>query len=350
MRISEILVRWYHDHKRDLPWRKTKDPYAIWVSEIILQQTRVVQGIDYFHRFMNRFPDLQSLAEARIEEVLRVWQGLGYYSRARNMHAAAEQVIMDYGGVFPSSYREMLKLKGIGPYTAAAIASIAFNEPRAVIDGNVHRVLARLFGLFEPPGVAGAKCGICRQAEALLDRARPGTHNQAIMEFGALVCTPANPSCRSCPLQTQCTAFIKNQVKELPVRSKQIKQKQRYFHYFIMQSENGILIGQRTGKDIWQHLFEFPLIETARPISPARLMESPSWNQLFMNSQVKPVRVSKIIRHILTHQVIHAKFYHMDNFPDDNIIKSSFQEVPLSAIGKYPVPKLIENYLEILID
>jgi A/G-specific adenine glycosylase len=350
MKISEILIRWYHDHKRDLPWRKTRDPYAIWVSEIILQQTRVVQGIDYFHRFMNRFPDLHSLAEARIKEVLRVWQGLGYYSRARNMHAAAEQVIMDYGGRFPSAYREMLKLKGIGPYTAAAIASIAFNEPRAVIDGNVHRFLARFFGLFEPARATGAKCGICREADALLDQARPGIHNQAIMEFGALVCTPANPSCSSCPLQTSCTAFANNQVKELPVRSKQIKRKQRYFHYFIMRSENGILIRQRAGKDIWQHMFEFPLIETTRPISPGRLMESPSWNKLFFNSRAKPVRISKMISHILTHQVIHAKFYHMDYFPYDNSIRSSFQEVPLSAIGKFPVPKLIENYLKILID
>lgn len=350
MKISDILARWYDDHKRDLPWRKTKDPYAIWVSEIVLQQTRVVQGIDYYHNFMNRFPDLQSLTDAKIEEVLRVWQGLGYYSRARNMHAAAGQMIMDHGGKFPSSYGEMLKLKGIGPYTAAAIASIAFNEPRAVVDGNVHRLIARLFGLFEPPGLAGAKCGICRQAEALLDQSKPGLHNQAVMEFGALVCTPANPSCRSCPLQKYCAAFGNNQVKELPVRSKKIKQKQRYFHYLIMHSGNRILIRQRTGKDIWQHLFEFPLIETPRPISPGRLMESPSWQQIFMHGGGKPIRVSKIIRHILTHQVIHAKFYHLEYFPADNEFKSSFQEVPLSEIGNYPVPKLIENYLEILID
>ena len=234
MKIGDILACWYNDHKRDLPWRQTKDPYAIWVSEIVLQQTRVAQGIDYYHNFMARFPDLQSLAEAEIEEVLRVWQGLGYYSRARNMHAAAEQVIVDYGGEFPSSYGEMLKLKGIGPYTAAAIASIAFNEPRAVIDGNVHRVIARLFGLFEAPGLARAKCGICRQADAMLDRTRPANHNQAIMEFGALICTPANPSCLSCPLQKYCVAFGKNQVHELPVRKKKIKQKHRYFHYLIL--------------------------------------------------------------------------------------------------------------------
>jgi A/G-specific adenine glycosylase len=350
MKISPILVRWYNDHKRDLPWRKTRDPYAIWVSEIILQQTRVAQGIDYYHRFMNRFPDLQGLAEAQIEEVLNVWKGLGYYSRAWNMHAAAGQIIKEYGGVFPSTYQEMLKLKGIGPYTAAAVASIAFNEPRAVIDGNVHRVIARLFGLFEPPGLVPAKCGICRQAEALLDRAEPGIHNQAIMEFGALICTPSNPSCQSCPLQKHCVAFGKNQVMELPVRSKQIKKKHRYFHYFVMRPGNGILIRQRTGKDIWQHLFEFPMIETPRSISLGRLMESPSWKQLFLSSRVTPFRVSKMIRHILTHQVIHAKFYHLDYFPANKSIGSSFLEVPLSEIGNYPVPKLIENYLDILID
>ena len=350
MKISDILARWYDDHKRDLPWRKTRDPYAIWVSEIVLQQTRVVQGIDYYHNFINRFPDLQRLAEAKIEEVLRVWQGLGYYSRARNMHTAAGQMMRDYGGVFPSSYEEMLKLKGIGPYTAAAISSIAFNEPRSVIDGNVHRVIARLFGLFEPPGMAGVKCEICRKADALLDRAEPGIHNQAIMEFGALVCTPANPSCRSCPLQEHCEAFMKNQVMELPVRNKKIKQKHRYFHYLIMHSENSILMRQRTGKDIWQQLFEFPLIETSGPMSPGRLIESPSWKQMFIHEQGKPVRVSKMMRHILTHQVIHARFYHLDYFPADNAFQSSFQEVPLSEIGKFPVPKLIENYLEILID
>jgi A/G-specific adenine glycosylase len=350
VKISDILARWYYDQKRDLPWRKTKNPYAIWVSEIILQQTRVAQGIDYYHRFMKRFPDLQSLANAKTEEVLKVWQGLGYYSRARNMHAAAGQIINEHRGVFPSTYQEMLKLKGIGPYTAAAIASIAFNEPRAVIDGNVHRVIARLFGLFEPPGQVPAKCGICKQAEALLDLAEPGIHNQAVMEFGALVCTPANPSCQSCPLQRHCAAFRKDKVGELPVRSRHIKQKHRYFHYFIMHSGNRILIRQRTGKDIWQDLFEFPLIETPRPVSAGRLMESPSWNQLFMNRPVKPVRVSKIFRHTLTHQVIHAKFYHLDIFSADNVLRSSFREVPLAELRKFPVPKLIENYLEILID
>ncbi len=350
MKISDILARWYDDHKRDLPWRKTEDPYAIWVSEIILQQTRVVQGINYYQNFMSHFPDLPSLAETKIEEVLKVWQGLGYYSRARNMHTAARQIIMDFDGVFPTSYGEILKLKGIGPYTAAAIASIAFNEPRAVIDGNVHRVIARLFGLFEPPGMAGEKCGICRQADALLDRTRPGTHNQAIMEFGALVCTPANPSCLTCPLQKHCAAYGKNQVKELPVRSQKIKQKHRYFHYLIMHSGDKILIRQRTGKDIWQHLYEFPLIETPRSMSPGSLMESPYWKEIFMHRWNKPLRVSRNIRHILTHQVIHAKFYHLDYFPGDQAIKSSFLEVSLSEIGKYPVPKLIENYLEILID
>lgn len=350
MKISNILARWYHDHKRELPWRKTRDPYAIWVSEIILQQTRVVQGIDYYHNFISRFPDLQSLAKAEIEEVLRVWQGLGYYSRARNMHTAARQITMDYGGVFPSSYKEMLKLKGVGPYTAAAIASIAFNEPRAVLDGNVHRVIARLFGLSDPPGMNGAKCGICRKADTLLDRKEPGIHNQAIMEFGALICTPASPSCRSCPLQGHCEAFLKNQVMELPVRRKKIKQKHRYFHYLIMQSGNRILIRQRTHRDIWQHLFEFPLIETGGPMSPGHLMESPSWKQLFRHKRGKPVRISNTIRHVLTHQVIHAKFYHLDYFPADNTNKSAFQEVSLSEISKFPVPKLIENYLEILID
>jgi A/G-specific adenine glycosylase len=350
VKISNILAAWYQDHKRDLPWRLTRDPYAIWVSEIILQQTRVLQGVEYYRSFMEQFPDLRSLAEARLEKVLRIWQGLGYYSRARNMHAAAHQIVMDHGGVFPSTYQEMLTLKGIGPYTAAAISSIAFNEPQAVVDGNVHRVLARLFGIYEPYSTAGSKCKICQQAEVLLDRSEPGIHNQAIMEFGALVCTPANPSCQFCNLQTHCTAFKNNLVNELPVRNKAIKRKQRYFHYFIVNSDNGILIRQRTGKDIWQDLYDFPLIETPRQETLKGLIKSPNWHQWFGDNEVRPDRISKIFRHILTHQVIHAKFYHLAHVPPDMLTGSPFLEVPISEISKYPVPKLIENYLPILSD
>jgi A/G-specific adenine glycosylase len=349
VKISETLIRWYQHNKRDLPWRKTKDPYAIWVSEIILQQTRVSQGIDYYRRFMHLFPDLESLAGATIEEVLKAWQGLGYYSRARNLHAAAIQIVHVHGGRFPSNYRELMGLKGIGTYTAAAIASIAFNEPRAVIDGNVHRVIARLFGLSDPPGRRGPGA-ISRQAAELLDEASPGTYNQAIMEFGALVCTPVNPSCVSCPLQECCIAYRCGQVDELPVKGKNIRQRHRYFHYLIIRTGDRILVRQREKRDIWQHLFEFPLIETSRPTSPARLMESPSWNQLFMSREVRPARVSGTIRHMLTHQVIHARFYHLDNLPSGLVPGLPFREVPFTDISQLPVPKLIENYLDRLID
>lgn len=349
MKINEILIWWYQNNKRDLPWRRTRDPYAIWVSEIILQQTRVSQGIDYYCRFMNRFPDLVSLAGAKIEEVLKAWQGLGYYSRARNMHAAAVVMVSVHGGKFPSTYRELMGLKGIGPYTAAAIASIAFDEPRAVIDGNVHRVIARLFGFSDPPGGRGSGA-ISRKARELLDEAAPGIYNQAIMEFGALVCTPANPSCGSCPLQECCIAYRRGQVEKLPVKGKNIKQRHRYFHYFIIKSGDRILVRQRENKDIWQWLFEFPLIETSHPTSPVGLMESPSWNQLFMNREVRPSRVSGTIRHRLTHQVIHARFYHLDGIPAGLASGLPFQEVPLNDISKLPVPKLIENYLDRLID
>ena len=350
MKIRKILAGWYKDHKRDLPWRRTRDPYAIWVSEIILQQTRVIQGKDYYLRFMERFPDVRLLAGSKIEEVMRVWQGLGYYSRARHMHAAASQIIREYGGIFPSDYQEILKLKGIGPYTAAAIASIAFNKPHVVIDGNVHRVLARLFGLSEPPGRKGPDCQICVKAEAILDRTDPGNHNQALMEFGALVCLPANPACPSCPLQALCKAYALNRVGELPVRGKPTKQRHRYFHYFVLHTDSRILIRQRTEKDIWQQLFDLPLIETPRPTSTGQLMESPSWKALFGNSQAKPVKVSRIFKHTLTHQVIHAKFYHLDYLPENWALNPSFRVVPLSEISKFPVPKLIENYLKILMD
>jgi A/G-specific adenine glycosylase len=349
VKISEILIRWYHDHKRDLPWRKTRDPYAIWVSEIILQQTRVSQGIDYYYRFMKRFPDLESLAGAETGEVLKAWQGLGYYARARNMHAAALQMVRVHGGKFPSTYRELLGLNGIGPYTAAAIASIAFNEPRAVIDGNVHRVIARLYGLSDPPG-RSASGAISRQAAMLLDESAPGIYNQAIMEFGALVCTPASPSCGSCPLQESCSAYQRGQVDVFPVKDKNIRRRHRYFHYFIIRSGDSILVRQRDKKDIWQELFEFPLIETSRSTAPERLLESPSWNQLFLSREVRPARISRIIRHMLTHQVIHARFYHLDGIPAGLAPGLSFREVPLAEISKLPVPKLIENYLDRLMD
>ena len=350
MKISKILAGWYDEHKRDLPWRKTRDPYAIWISEIILQQTRVNQGKDYYLRFMNRFPDVRRLAGSKIEEVMRIWQGLGYYSRARHMHAAAGQIIREHGGVFPSEYSEILNLKGIGPYTAAAIASIAFNKPHVVIDGNVHRVLARLFALSEPPGKSGPGCQICDRAEILLDRDDPGSHNQALMEFGALVCTPASPACAVCPLQAYCKAYADNRVKELPVRGKPVKRRNRYFHYFIIHTGSGILIRQRTGRDIWQNLFDFPLIETPGPTSLGRLMDSPSWKDLFGNSRARPTRTSGVIKHTLTHQVIHAKFYHMEDPSIPILPASSFRNVTLAEIGQFAVPRLIENYLELLMD
>jgi A/G-specific adenine glycosylase len=305
--------------------------------------------MDYYHRFMDRFPDLESLAEADIETVLKVWQGLGYYSRARNMHAAAGQILRVHGGRFPATFEELQKLKGIGPYTAAAIASIAFSEPRAVVDGNVHRVIARLFGLFESRGMTGTG-GISRYAQDLLDVSDPGLHNQAIMEFGALACTPANPSCQTCPLREHCTAYRKGLVEELPVREEPVKQRHRYFHYFIIRSGEGILVRQRTGRDIWQHLFEFPLIETPRPASPERLMGSPAWEQFFGNRKTSLVKISGPIRHTLTHQVIHAKFYHVDGFLPGLLAGRSFREVTLAELGQLPVSKLIESYLNRLID
>jgi A/G-specific adenine glycosylase len=350
VKIRDILSSWYRRHKRDLPWRHTRDPYAIWVSEIILQQTRVTQGIDYYLRFLEHFPDLKSLADASTEEILKVWQGLGYYSRARNMHAAAAQIIREHKGIFPSTYKEMLKLKGIGPYTAAAIASMAFDEPRAVIDGNVHRVIARIFEVYEPPERDAAKSEIRRHAEALLDPVHPGVHNQAIMEFGALVCTPVKPSCQSCPLQLYCMAFKQDLVKDLPVRQKSASKKNRYFHYLIIRTGNWVLITQRTGKDIWKDLFEFPLIETPRASSPEHFMESGAWRKFFENGDIRPVKISGVIKHTLTHQVIHARFYHLEDIPSEPPGSSSYRRVPFTELDRYPVPKLIENYLNILND
>ena len=292
MEIRKNIRDWYHSHKRPLPWRETTDPYQIWVSEIILQQTRVIQGMDYYLRFLAKFPDLECLARADEDEVLKIWQGLGYYSRARNMHAAARYIYNNKEGIFPSTYPGILELKGVGPYTAAAVASLAFGEPRAVVDGNVHRVLSRLFGIEEAQGGYRISSRIAKEAEKLLDQEDPGTHNQAIMELGAMVCTPAQPDCRECPVQNHCVANLQNRTAELPVRSRPVPKRRRYFHYLVVQNGNGIWIGPRKEKDIWQGLYEFPLIETTRPVSSRSMLNSGIWSTILGRTGIQPVKMS----------------------------------------------------------
>ncbi len=306
------LLHWYQNHQRPLPWKAEKDPYRIWLSEIILQQTRVVQGLSYYQRFVERFPDVHHLAAASLDEVLKCWEGLGYYSRARNLHRAAQWIVRERDGFFPAAYEDILSLPGVGPYTAAAIASFAFGLPYPVLDGNVFRVLARFFGDATPVDSAAARALFTRMAGSVLDREHPGAFNQAIMDFGADLCKPAGPHCDSCPLSDLCIAFQEGKVHLLPVKAKKIAPRVRYFHYLLCGSERDWFIRQRNGKDIWQYLWEFPLIEADRKLSAAELTDTPEWKSWFGSDPAKVVSVTEPIQQTLTHQKIIAGFYRIE--------------------------------------
>lgn len=310
------LLTWYPDNCRDLPWRNTDDPYIIWLSEIILQQTRVAQGLPYFRVFLETFPDVKSLAQAPLGIVMRCWQGLGYYSRARNLHACAKQVLHDWDGEFPNAYRELLKLKGIGPYTAAAIASFAFGEKVAVVDGNVYRVLSRYFGVDADISTQKGKKEFERLANQLIASSDPGTYNQAIMEFGALQCVPRSPDCQSCPLMESCYAFSTNTVQDYPVKTKKIRIKKRYFSYLHITCAGFTVVKERGKGDIWQGLVDFPLDEF-------KYEKQRNWEdgetvlslRGFLRSQIEVFDIT--YKHILSHQWIFATFVQVRLPPQD---------------------------------
>lgn len=345
--ITAQLLNWYDKHGRDLPWRETIDPYKIWISEIILQQTRVAQGRDYYYRFIERFPNVRSLAQAEEEEVLKLWQGLGYYTRARNVHAAAKQIVNTFNGFFPSTYSNIISLRGVGEYTAAAIASIAFNEPHAVVDGNVFRVIARLFGIDLSIHSSAGKKVIKEMAQSLIDRENPGRYNQAVMDFGALICTPVQPKCMECVLQDYCTAFSENKVRELPVNERKISIRNRYFHYFHIRHNNTTFLQKRNGSDIWKNLFEFPLIETPGPSDFAELEKTETFRKLFSGISSFSIDHQLSIKHQLTHQTIHTDFYQVI-IPDEtpfNPPKGIFI-VDYEQLSNYPISRLTHKYLE----
>lgn len=344
--ISCKLIDWYHNHKRDLPWRHTDDPYIIWISEIILQQTRVAQGTDYFLRFIKRFPDVPSLAGADEDEILKYWQGLGYYSRARNLHAAAKDIMARFNGRFPSSHAEILSLKGVGEYTAAAIASFSQNQPYAVVDGNVFRVLSRLFAIDTPINKGDGKKVFTELANKLMNKEKARLHNQAIMEFGALYCVPKNPDCLHCPLIYKCMAFEKREVQKYPVKIGKTKVRNRYFHYFHILYRNTTWLSRREGKDIWAGLYEFPLIETEKPMDFAELKQTGAFQKLFegIDELSVSIEVPKE-KHVLSHQILYATFYRITiGNTNENI--ESYTAVPVGEIEKYAVPRLIHVYLE----
>jgi len=341
MDFSKKILRWYHENKRELPWRETIDPYKIWLSEVMLQQTRVVQGLPYYEKFIKAFPKVQDLASASEEEVLKLWQGLGYYSRARNMHATAKMVVEEYNGNFPSSYKDLLKLKGVGDYTASAIASICFNEPEPVVDGNVYRVLSRYFGVDIPINSTQGIKYFKDLARKVMDRESIRDYNQGIMEFGAIQCAPKKPYCLLCPLKEGCVALNENRIKELPFKIKKGNVRERFFNYLVFLDENkNTQLEQRKGKGIWQGLFQFPLIETQELIGEDRVEE------LIIEQFPKMVFTSvrcydaDVIVHKLSHQHLKTKFWVVE-------VKSGFaNKVSWTNIERFPVPILIADFIQ----
>jgi A/G-specific adenine glycosylase len=342
--FSAIIKSWYSQNKRDLPWRSTKDPYRIWLSEIILQQTRVDQGLPYYLRFAEKYPTVSQLARAPEGEVMKLWQGLGYYSRARNLHATAKFIAKELRGKFPSSYDGLIKLKGIGQYTAGAIASFAYGEAKPVVDGNVYRILSRYYGIATPIDSTAGKKEFYALAEELLDKKDPGYFNQAIMEFGAVQCKPKSPDCGSCPLVSSCAAFSKRTVGRLPVKEKKTKVTQRYLHYFVVRSKGKLLLHHRQQNDIWKGLYDFPHVETRKRTSPAKLLSAKEVRAILGRDKFHVRLVSPVYRHVLSHQNIFATFFEIeaDRFHKNGL----YFQVPLKKLKDYAVPRLIENYLE----
>ncbi len=336
---------WYSVNKRDLPWRNTSNPYNIWLSEIILQQTRIDQGISYYFRFLDEFPTIQRLAAAHEDQVLKLWQGLGYYSRARNLHFTAKELVRNYNGQFPSDYSSIRSLKGIGEYTAAAIASISFGLEHAAVDGNVYRVLSRFFGINHPIDSSAGKKVFFVLASELIRGTDPGMHNQALMEFGALQCVPRNPDCSQCPLAERCSANASGRVSELPVKQNKTKQRDQYFNYIVIVSGRNTWLRKRTENDIWKNLFEFPVLETAERMDIFQMFESVKENILndFEDFFIENVTEWKI--HILSHQRIHYRFVLVRTFGEIKL-PVDLIKVNKEDIFNFAVPKLLENYLD----
>ncbi len=334
--FSRALLPWYREHQRPLPWRQTPEPYRIWLSEVILQQTRVDQGTAYWHRFVQRYPSVGDLAKASEDQVLRLWQGLGYYGRARNLRTAAQQVVQEHGGQFPASHAALLKLKGVGDYTASAIASICFGKAEPVVDGNVYRVLSRVFGIATPIDSTAGKKEFRALAAELISREHPGDHNQAVMELGATVCTPKNPRCGDCPLARKCIAKTEGRIAELPEKSGKTKTRTRHFNYLLIEANGGIYLRKRTGKDIWQGLWELPLIETEKPATASVLKKHGHY------ASVK--RIDGPVKHVLSHQVIQAMFWEVE--PQKGIKPIlDWRLVPWGELDAYALPRLIERQL-----
>ena len=329
-----------------MPWKGERNPYLVWLSEIILQQTRVEQGLPYYERFRERFPTVTDLANAPEDEVMKLWEGLGYYSRARNLHSAARYIAEELKGVFPSTYSDILALKGVGPYTAAAIASFAFDLPQAVVDGNVYRVLSRYFGIATPIDSGAGKKEFAQLAQMLLDTNQPAIYNQAIIDFGAVQCKPKQPLCADCPLQENCVAYREERINDFPVKSKKIKKRLRYFNYLVISDQEGaLLLQKRSAKDIWQNLYEFPLIESEELLDQEAVFRHERTLQL-TGAYPQLNRVSRPFQQVLTHQKITARFWEL-SAPEINFSKKSgLISTPRKKLRKFAFPKIIDWYLQ----
>jgi len=342
--FSKTLLLWNdEENKRQMPWKGETSPYKIWISEIILQQTRVQQGLGYYNRFIEAFPNVKSLATATEREVYKLWEGLGYYSRCKNLIATAKFIYRDLDGKFPDTFEEILALKGIGNYTASAIASFAYNQPYAVLDGNVFRVLSRFFGEETPINTTEGKKFYALLSQQLLDKENPAKYNQALMDFGAVICKPSAPLCPQCPLNKKCTAFLKNKVAELPVNTKTIKQKQRFFNYLIVKRNQHFYVNKRSEKDIWQNLYEFILIETNEWLNDKEITVNEQILEILNLQNFKINFISKKISQKLTHQTITGRFIHIEI--QKPLKNKKYSEVSLSELKTLPFPKFTASYL-----
>ncbi|MEJ0031210.1 MAG: A/G-specific adenine glycosylase [Bacteroidota bacterium] len=343
--FSNVIIEWYTENRRNLPWRETKNPYRIWLSEVILQQTRVNQGLPYYLKFVEAFPTVIDLAKAAEDTVLRLWQGLGYYSRARNLHRCAKVITEKYDGTFPSTFEELLELPGIGSYTAAAIASIAFDRKVAVVDGNVYRVLARIFGVAKDISSNEGKKYFWELANELISGDRSGDHNQAVMEFGAIHCTPLAPKCDTCPFNKKCVAFNRDMIRQLPVNEKKISKRTRYFFYFILRNGNKIAMKKRTGRDIWNGLYEFHLVEADSEKNLTAIVKKDPVLCLLKN-----VKEVGNIKHVLTHQTLFIKFFetslNQEILTKHHKAFDSLSFISIKKANDLPKPIAITNYLE----
>lgn len=343
LRLSHLLIQWYEKNKRDLPWRHTQDPYKIWLSEIILQQTRVIQGYDYYVKFVTNYPSVGHLAAASEDEVLKLWQGLGYYSRARNLLEAAKTIVHDFDSKFPTQYEDILCLKGVGEYTAAAITSFAYGQAYAVVDGNVYRVLSRVFGVEDPIDTGQGKKLFKALAQSLLDVNNASIHNQAIMEFGALQCVPVSPDCSSCPVSDMCIAYNEKRITDLPKKEGKTKTRDRYLNYFEIEWGDNIYLQKREEDDVWKNLYELPLIETQSKEMIDGLIPHPAFQNIFADNHIDNITHIADMKHILSHQIIYASFYRV---VVNSSLASLFLEIKRDDVETYAISRLIEKYFE----